>query len=58
MGSLAKALELISGADHPCAAALKAAESDARRGIERARALFLKLKPNERNAALAMLKTD
>jgi hypothetical protein len=59
MGRLAKALEFISGADHPCTIALKAAaESGSDRDIKRARTLFLKLKPNERNAALAMLKTD
>lgn len=57
MGRLAKALEFISGADHPCTVALKAAaESGTDRDVKRARTLFLKLKPNERNAALAMLR--
>lgn len=57
MGRLAKALEFISGADHPCTAALRAAaESGTESDIKRARTLFLKLKPNERSAALAMLR--
>jgi len=56
MGRLAKALTFVCGADHPTTVALKiAAESGADRDIKAARSLFLKLKPGERKAALAML---
>jgi hypothetical protein len=56
MGRLAKALAFICGPDHACTVALKkAAESGSQQDIKRARALFLKLKPGERQAALAML---
>jgi hypothetical protein len=56
MGRLAKALVFICSADHPTAIALKgAAESGSERDIKKARALFLKLKPGERSAAMAML---
>ncbi len=56
MGRLAKALGFICGEDHPTAIALKAAaESGSERDIKKARALFLKLKPGERSAAMAML---
>ena len=56
MGKLAKALAFICNKDHPCVADLsKAAESGDEQDIKRARAQFLKLKPNERQAALAML---
>ena len=56
MGRLAKALDFICGADHPTTVALKAAaESGAERDIKNARALFLRLKPGDRRAALAML---
>lgn len=56
MGRLAKALVFICGADHPTAAALKAAaESGAERDVKKARALFLKLKPGDRRAAMSML---
>ena len=56
MGRLAKALVFICGADHPTTGALKAAaESGSARDIKTARALFVKLKPGERKAALAML---
>ncbi len=56
MGRLAKALAFICSPAHPCTTALKmAAESGAESDIKRARTLFLKLKPNERRAALAML---
>jgi hypothetical protein len=57
MGRLAKALEFICGADHPTTVALKtAAESGAERDIKNARALFLRLKPSDRRAALTMLE--
>jgi hypothetical protein len=56
MGRLAKALVFICGPDHPTTVALKAAaESGSERDIKNARALFLKLKPGDRRAALAML---
>lgn len=57
MGRLAKALAFICGANHPTTVALKtAAESGAERDIKNARALFLKMKPGDRRAALAMLE--
>ena len=56
MGRLAKALGFICGADHPTTLALSAAaESGSDRDIKKARSLFLKLKPGDRNAALAMI---
>ena len=56
MGRLAKALTFVCGADHPTTVALKiAAESGSERDIKAARSLFMKLKPGERRAALAML---
>jgi hypothetical protein len=56
MGRLAKALTFICGPDHPTTVALKiAAESGSDRDIKTARNLFLKLKPGDRRAALAML---
>ncbi len=56
MGRLAKALAFICGADHPTTVALKAAaESDSERDIKKARTLFLRLKPGERQAALTMI---
>jgi hypothetical protein len=56
MGKLAKALVFIRGPDDPTAAALKAAaESGSEQDIRKARALFLKLKPGDRRAALTML---
>ena len=56
MGRLAKALAFISGADHAATVALqKAADSGADKDIKAARAQFLKLKPGDRRAALAML---
>jgi hypothetical protein len=46
----------ICGADHPTTVALKtAAESGSARDIKNARTLFLRLKPGDRRAALAML---
>jgi hypothetical protein len=56
MERLAKALAFICGPEHPTTLALKAAaESGSERDIKNARALFMKLKPGERRAALAML---
>src|SRR5262245_29548342 len=56
MGQLAKALAFICGPDHPTTIALKAAaESGAERDIKSARTLFLRLKPSDRRAALAMI---
>ena len=56
MGRLAKALAFICGPDHPTTIALKAAaESGAERDIKNARTLFLRLKPSDRRAALAMI---
>jgi hypothetical protein len=56
MARLAKALQFICGADHPTTVALQtAAESGSERDIKQARALFLKLKPSDRRAALAMI---
>jgi hypothetical protein len=56
MGRLAKALVFICGADHPTAIALQAAaRSGSERDIKNARTLFLRLKPGDRRAALAMI---
>jgi hypothetical protein len=56
MGRLAKALVFICGPDHPTTVALRAAaESGSERDIKNARTLFLRLKPGDRRAALAML---
>lgn len=56
MARLAKALTFICGASDPTTAALKtAAESGTAQDIKKARALFLKLKPGHRQAALSML---
>lgn len=57
MGRLGKALVFIVGADHPTTVALlAAAESGAERDIKAARAMFLKLNPSHRRAALTMLE--
>jgi hypothetical protein len=57
MGRLAKALVFICGAAHPTTAALKtASETGAERDIKHARMLFLKLKPGDRKAAMAMIE--
>lgn len=57
MGRLAKALVFICGADHPTTVALRqAAETGSARDIKNARALFLRLKPGDRKAALAMIE--
>jgi hypothetical protein len=56
MARLAKALQFICGAAHPTTVALQAAaDSGSERDIKAARALFLKLKPSDRRAALTML---
>ncbi len=56
MGRLAKALVFICGSDHPTTVALAAAaESGSEQDIKKARALFLRLKPGDRQAALTML---
>ena len=56
MGRLAKALAFICGADHPTTVALQAAaESGSERDIKNARAMFVRLKPGDRRAALTML---
>jgi hypothetical protein len=56
VGRLAKALVFICGPDHPTTVALAAAaESGSEQEIKKARALFLKLKPGDRRAALTML---
>ena len=56
MGRLAKALAFICGPDHLTTMAAKAAaESGTDQDIKKARTLFLRLKPGERQAALAML---
>jgi hypothetical protein len=56
MGRLAKALDFICGPDHSTTVALKAAaESGSDQDIKKARTLFLRLKPGDRHAALAML---
>jgi hypothetical protein len=57
MGRLAKALSFICGKDHPTTVALRiAAETGTAGDIKKARALFVKLKPGERKAALDMLE--
>ncbi|NKB22672.1 MAG: hypothetical protein GKS01_19460 [Alphaproteobacteria bacterium] len=56
MGKLANALTFICGADHPTTIALKAAaESGSAQEITKARKLFLRMKPGDRQAAMAML---
>jgi hypothetical protein len=56
MGRLARALAFICGASHPATVSLqKAADSGAEKDIKAARAQFMKIKPSERRAALAML---
>jgi len=57
MGRLAKALAFICGPKHATTLALQAAaDSGAERDIKAARAQFLRLKPGERKAAMAMLE--
>jgi len=56
MGRLAKALVFICGAQHPATVALQAAaDGGTAASIKKARALFLKLKSSERQAAFSML---
>ena len=56
MGRLAKALAFIGSPDNTVVVALKqAAETGADRDIEHVRALFLKLRPADRRAALGSL---
>jgi hypothetical protein len=56
MGRLARALAFIGSPEDPVVVALRqAAETGAERDIKQARALFLKLKPADRRAALATL---
>jgi hypothetical protein len=56
MGRLAGALSFIKSADDPVVAALrKAADGGDERDIKRARTLFLKLKPSERQGAMAAI---
>ena len=56
IGRLAKALSFICGPEHATTVALKkAAESGSDQDAKRARALFLKLKPGDRRAAMTML---
>jgi hypothetical protein len=57
MGRLAKALTFILNASHPTVVALRTASETGEAGdIKKARTLFLKLKPGERQAAMNMLK--
>jgi Ribonuclease G/E len=57
MGRLAKALTFISGANHPVTVALRtAAETGTERDIKNARAMFLRMKPGDRQAALKMIE--
>lgn len=56
MGRLAGALAFIRSPDDPVVVALRqAAEDGSAASVKKARALFLKLKPAERSAALAAL---
>lgn len=57
MAQLTKTLTFICGADNACVLALKAAAaSGTAADVKRARALFLKLKSGDRQAAMTMLK--
>ncbi len=59
MGKMAKALLFIKGASDPTALALKlACETGKPADIKKARTLFLKLKPSERQGAMAMISED
>lgn len=56
MARLAKALAFICGPEDPTTLALKAAaETGQERDVKKAHALFTKLKPGHRQAALSML---
>ena len=57
MGRLAHAVGFVCGENHAAAVALKAAAaSGTDKDIKAARKIFLRLKPTERRAALAMLE--
>lgn len=59
MGRLAKALSFICSPEHPTTLALRtASETGSEKHIKVARALFLKLKPADRRAALSMLSDN
>ena len=59
MGRLAKALAFICGPDHPTTLALKAAAvNGSDQEIKKARALFLRLAPGDRQAALNALRDE
>lgn len=59
MGRLAKALTFIIGAEDPTTVALKlAAERGFDQEVKAARTKFMRLKPSDRNAALAMIDND
>lgn len=59
MGRLAKGLNFILGAGNETSAALKlACETGTDADIKKARTLFLRLKPGERQSALAMIGDD
>jgi hypothetical protein len=56
MERLAKALAFVCGPDHPTTMALRAAAiNGSDQEIKKARALFLKLSPGDRQAALNMM---
>jgi hypothetical protein len=56
MGRLARALAFICGPEHPTTMALKAAAvNGSDHEIKKARALFLRLSPGDRQAALNLL---
>ncbi len=56
LGKLAKALAFICGAEHAATLALKqAADSGTKQDAKKAHSAFLKLKPGQRAAALAMI---
>ena len=56
MGRLAKSLAFIIGATHPATVAMQAAaDSGTDKDVKTARAMFLKLKPGHRRAAMDML---
>ena len=56
IGRLANSLAFVCGKDHPTTVALRsAAESGVAKDIKNAHALFIRLKPGDHKAALAML---
>lgn len=59
MGKLSGAVSFLVGADHATTKALKAAAASGDdKDIKTARTQFLRLKPADRRAALAMLRDD